>query len=166
MVLEQWVGDAWHPLALFSWQLRPSKRKYSTFDCELLGLYLAIRHFRFLLEARQFTVFVDHKPFTFAMAKLAEPWSAHQQRQLSYVSEFTTDIQHVAGKSNVVADCLSQAIAGTVHLGLDYTQMAEDQVADPDVQAFRSADMGLQLEDVRFGSAGPTVLCDVSTSQP
>ena len=31
-------------------------------------------------------------------------WYAFQQRQLSYISEFTMDIQHVAGKHNLVVD--------------------------------------------------------------
>ncbi|KAJ8404924.1 hypothetical protein AAFF_G00333110 [Aldrovandia affinis] len=129
-------------------QLRASEQKYSTFDRELLALYLAVRHFRFLLEARPFTAFVDHKPLTFVMAKLSEPWSARQQRHLSYVSEFTTDIQHVAGKQNTVADCLSRTLTSTVHLGIDYARMAVDQDADPDIQAFRTATTGLQLVDV------------------
>ncbi|TWW56015.1 putative RNA-directed DNA polymerase from transposon X-element [Takifugu flavidus] len=76
--------------------LRPNEQKYSMFDRELLGLYLAIRHFRPLLEGRSFTAFVYHKPLTFAMAKTAEPWSARQQRHLSYISEFTKDIKHLA----------------------------------------------------------------------
>jgi len=76
---------------------------------------------------------VDHKPLTFAMSKVTEPWSARQQRQLSYISEFTTDIQHVAGKSNLVADCLSWVLSGAVQLGIDYTRMAADQVTDPSI---------------------------------
>ena len=32
---------------------------------------------------------------------------AKQCRQLSYVAEFTSDIQHVPGQENVVADALS-----------------------------------------------------------
>uniref|UniRef100_UPI00358F545B uncharacterized protein n=1 Tax=Myxine glutinosa TaxID=7769 RepID=UPI00358F545B len=44
------------------------------------------------------------------MAKVTEPWSARQQRHLSDVSESTTDIQHVAGKDNAVADCLSRQL--------------------------------------------------------
>ena len=44
-VYDQWVGDAWQPLAFFSRQLAPRERKYSTFDRELLGLWLAVRHF-------------------------------------------------------------------------------------------------------------------------
>lgn len=165
-VFEQWVDGAWQPLAFFSRQLVPRERRYSTFDRELLGLWLSIRHFRSLLEGRDFTAFVDHKPLTFAMSKVSEPWSARQQRQLSYISEFTTDIRHIAGKSNLVADCLSRAMVGAVQLGLDYSKMAADQTTDPSVQALKSADSGLCLEDVVFGDAGATLLCDTSTGQP
>ena len=87
---------------------------------------------------------------------MAEPWFARQQRHLSYISEFTTDLQHVAGKDNHVADCLSRAVAGAVHLGLDYTRIAADQTTDPDVQRLRTSTTGLQVEDVVFGDAGAT----------
>ena len=100
------------------------------------------------------------------MGKRAEPWSARQQRQLAFISEFTTDLQHVAGKENLVADCLSRAVAGAVQLGLDYGKMATEQVADPGVQEMRTAETGLRLEDVPFGETGTTLLCDVSTGQP
>ena len=49
-VHEQWTDGAWQPLAFFSRQLTPRERKYSAFVRELLGLFLAVRHFRFLLE--------------------------------------------------------------------------------------------------------------------
>ncbi|KAJ8378081.1 hypothetical protein AAFF_G00248760 [Aldrovandia affinis] len=61
--------------------------------------------------------------------------------------EFTTDIQHVAGKDNVVADCLSRSIVDAVNLGVDYGQMAADQASDPEVQALRAATTGLQLQE-------------------
>ena len=97
-VLEQFVDGAWVPLAFFSKKLRPPERKYSAFDRELLALYLSVRHFRYFLEGRKFIAFTDHKPLTFSMSKASEPWSARQQRQLSYISEFTTDIRHIQGK--------------------------------------------------------------------
>lgn len=165
-VCEQWVDGAWQPLAFFSRKLRDAERKYSTFDRELLALFLSTRHFRFLLEGREFTAFVDHKPLTYAMAKTTEPWSARQQRQLSAISEFTTDIQHVAGKDNRVADCLSRVHVSSVHLGVDYAAMAAAQVLDQDVQAYRTAVSGLRLEDVTFQDCGASLLCDVSTGQP
>ncbi|KAJ8405610.1 hypothetical protein AAFF_G00315900 [Aldrovandia affinis] len=61
--------------------------------------------------------------------------------------EFTTDIQHAAGKDNVVADCLSRSIVDAVNLGVDYGQMAADQASDPEVQALRAATTGLQLQE-------------------
>ena len=57
--LEQLVNGSWQPLAFFSRQLRTPEQKYNTFDCELLSLYLAVRHFRYFLEGRVFTAFTD-----------------------------------------------------------------------------------------------------------
>ena len=50
----------------------------------------------------------DHKPLTFALQRQSDAWSARQQRHLSYVAEYMSDIRHVPGKENVVADCLSR----------------------------------------------------------
>ena len=106
-VLEQNVNGSWQPLVFFSKQPRPRKTKYNTFDRELLGIYVAIIHFKFYIEGRYFTSYTDHKPLVVAMSKLSDPWTARQQRQLAYIYEFSTDIRHIAGKTNVVADCLS-----------------------------------------------------------
>lgn len=67
------------------------------------------------------------------MAELSEPWSTRQQLHLSYISEFTTDVHHVKGKANVVADSLSRSLACAVHLGLDYAHAAADQATDQEV---------------------------------
>ena len=69
-------------------------------------MYLAVRHFRYLLEGRHFTIFTDHEPLTFALGRTSKPWSARQQRHLTHISEYTTDVRHIAGKANVVADAL------------------------------------------------------------
>ena len=69
---------------------------------------LGIRHFRFRLEGRLFTLYTDHKPLTHALAKAVEPWMARQSRHLSYLAEFTSDIRHISGVDNVVADTLSK----------------------------------------------------------
>ena len=71
-VLEQFNKGHWEPLAFFSRQLRKAEIKYSAFDRELLGVYLAICHFRFMLEGRNFTIYTDHKPLVHAMAKTTE----------------------------------------------------------------------------------------------
>ena len=157
------MNGVWVPLAFFSKKLRPPERKYSAFDRELLALYLGIRHFRYFLGGRHFTAFTDHKPLTFCMSKTSEAWSSRQQRQLSYISEFTTDIQHVQGKDNSVADTLSRATIADVQLGIDYSAMAVAQQQDAEVQAYRTATSSLQLRDIPFGTQGITLLCDMST---
>jgi hypothetical protein len=95
------------PLGFFSKKLEPAQQKYSAFDRELFAVYAGIRHFRHMLEGRRFTVFTDHKPLTHAVARVSDPWTARQCRHLAYIAEYTSDIQHVAGAANVVADTLS-----------------------------------------------------------
>jgi len=107
-VLQQRSGQSWEPLAFFSKKLDPAQVRYSTFDRELLAAYSAVRHFRFLLEGREFHILTDHKPLVSSMLRVSPPWSARQQRHLSYIAEFTSDLRHTPGSSNVVADALSR----------------------------------------------------------
>lgn len=166
-VLQQFIDGGWRPLAFFSKRFRPPETKYSAFDRELLALYLSVRHFRYFLEGRPFVAYTDHKPLTFAFTKVSSPWSARQQRHLSAISEFTTDVRHVAGKRNCVADTLSRAEVNVVHfpLDMDYIAFAKAQL-DPEVQAYRTAVTNLQLEDIEVGQSGIKLLCDTSQSSP
>ena len=106
--LQQRVAGSWYPLGFFSKKLAPPELKYSAFDRELLAAYTAIRHFRFLIEGRPFILFTDHLPLVGAIHRVSPPWTARQQRHLSFISEFTTDIRHTPGVDNVVADTLSR----------------------------------------------------------
>lgn len=163
-VLEQRIGDAWEPLAFFSRQLRPPERNYSAFDRELLALYLAIRHFRYFLEGRLFSAFTDHKPLVSAISKISDPWSSRQQRHLAYISEFTTDIRHIAGKNNSAADALSRCTVSPVvnHLpGVDFVALAEAQATDRSIYTGSS----LQLAHVPF-APNIELLCDISSGRP
>ena len=108
-------------------------------------------------------------PLTFAFAKLSDPWSARQQRHLAAVSEFTTCVRHVSGKSNAVADALSRTTIAAVQAlqpGIDYTALAVAQLEDEELPAYRTAISGLVLEDIPFSLTGKTLLCDISTGQP
>jgi hypothetical protein len=107
-VLQQLSAGSWRPLAFFSRKLSSAESKYSTFDRELLAVFAAVRHFRFVLEGRPFRILTDHLPLTLAMRRVSPLWSARQVRQLAYVSEFSTDIRHTPGLKNVVADTLSR----------------------------------------------------------
>ena len=100
--LEQHTERGWQPISFFSKKLKKSEQKYSTSDRELLTLYEAVRHFRYFLEGRNFIMFTDHQPLVKSLHKQSDPWSTRQQRHLSYISEHSTDIRHIAGKHNII----------------------------------------------------------------
>lgn len=64
--LQQKDSGTWKPFGFYSKKFTDAQKKYSTYDRELLSIYLAIKFFKFLLQGRHFTIFTDHKPLTFA----------------------------------------------------------------------------------------------------
>jgi hypothetical protein len=52
-------SPGWEPLGFFSKMLEQAQVKYSALDRELLACFLGIRHFRFMLEGRAFTIYTD-----------------------------------------------------------------------------------------------------------
>ena len=107
-VLQKYVDQQWCPIAYFSKKLKPSESKYSTYDRELLAVYLAIKHFQHFIEGRTFTVFTDHKPLTYSLSSTSDRYTPRQVRHLDYISQFTTNIAHITGSENPVADALSR----------------------------------------------------------
>ena len=88
----------------------------------------------------------------------------------------------MSGKDNVVADALSRTeatedakaphdnheeaptfICNEILPGINYQQLAADQVSDLDVQAYRTAITNLKLSDVPFSEGAFSLLCAVST---
>ena len=164
-VLEQIVDGQPRPLAFFSRKLRKPERKYSTFDRELLAIYLAIRHFKHYVDGASDTrVRTDHKPIVCALTKASDSWSARQQRHLSAIAELGCTVEYLPGAANPVADALSRVELDTVVAGLDYSALAAAQATDPEVAAYRTAVTGLRLRDVCFGTV--SIICDVSTGRP
>ena len=116
-----------------------------------------------MVEGKKFTVFTDHKPLTLVMPTTTAR-TPRQERHLSYISEFTTDIQHVKGDQNVVADHLSRPIIAALLPGIDLERIGRTQTTDPEVRAARTAITSLQLQDVVVGDT--ELLCDVSGGTP
>jgi len=158
----------WEPLGFFSRKLDQAQTRYSAFDRELFACVSGIRHFRFMLEGRRFTLFTDHKPLTYALVKAAEPWTARQCRHLSYVAEFTSDIRHIGGTDNVVADMLSRPPPTTVAAvaaatdPMDYAALQASQRTCPSIEAAKGTNLSLKL--INFGQY--RILCDTSMPQP
>jgi hypothetical protein len=60
-----------------------------------------------MLDGRRFAENMAQKPLNFSLARVWDLWTTRQSRQLSHVPEFTSDIRHVAGSSNMGADAFS-----------------------------------------------------------
>jgi cleavage and polyadenylation specificity factor subunit 1 len=108
-VLQQRVQNSWQPLASFSRKLSPAKQKYSAYGRELLAIYEAMKHFHHMLEARHFTISTDHKLLIYAFQQKKDKCSPRLFNHLDYISQFTTDIRHISGQDNIVADTLDPA---------------------------------------------------------
>ena len=164
-------SSAWQPLGFFSKKLEVSQTRWSAFDRELLACVASIRHFRYILEGRKFTVLTDHKPLVGALGRTTDPWTPRQCRHLSYLAEFTSDVRHVAGSENVAADALSRpaeeivAAAGAAQpssLALDLAGIATRQASCLSTQEARDLP-SLQVRDCEV--EGVRVLCDLSTGR-
>jgi putative transposase len=66
-------GQGWRPLGFFSAQLDKAQVNHSAFDRELLAVVAAIKHFRYMLKGRAFTVFTDHRPLAGALSWRSDP---------------------------------------------------------------------------------------------
>jgi len=162
-VLQQRVQDAWQPLAFFSRKLSATQQKYSAYDRELLAIYEAVRYFRHMLEARHFTILTDHKPLTFAFHQKRDKCSPRQFNHLDFISQFTTDIRHISGQENIVADTLSRVEAITVPVTHD--ALAAAQADDEELRALLVSTTALQLEKILIPGTSVELYCDTSSGK-
>ncbi|XP_077550623.1 uncharacterized protein LOC144163773 [Haemaphysalis longicornis] len=86
------------------------------------------------------------------------------QNQLSFIAQFNTDIQHVSGKDNVVADALSRvATVSSAQITADV--LAEAQPTDAELQELLKGTSALQLQEVPIPGSAPSICCDPSTGR-
>jgi len=107
-VLEQKeVNNNWALIPYFSKQLSKAQKNYSTYDRKLLAIYTAIKHFKYMLEGQSFTKYTDHKPIVTAFEQKSSKALPRQLGNLDFISQFTTNIEFIAGKENIIADFLT-----------------------------------------------------------
>lgn len=163
-VLQQRNGKDWEPLAFYSHKLSTSQKKYSPYDRELLAVYEAIKYFRHMVEARNFTIFTDHKPLTFAFSKSKDKCTPRQFRHLDYIAQFTTDVKYLPGKKNVVADALSRV--EEIATAVDYDDLARAQDKDPELQNLLLHGSTLKLKRIKTINGDLPLYCDTSVQPP
>lgn len=164
--LHQKVGKTMSPLGFFSKKLTDTQQKYSTYDRELLAIYLAITHFHNVIEGRQLTVLTDHKPLTYAFSKLASSnENPRRTRHLLYISEYTSDIQYVSGPANIVADAFSRVETIICPTTLNYEEIARAQSADSQVTLLRTNNNNnVELKLMPIPGSDNGIWCETSTT--
>lgn len=166
-VLQQVRGGECEPLAFFSRKLSPTQINYSAYDRELLAIYEAIRHFSELLEGRDFAVYTDHRPLTYAFHRKSNDANPRQRRHLELIGQFTTDIRYVKGVENVPADALSRISVISVPATVPYHDIARSQQGDRELQQLlKSSNTSLKMEALKIQETDLLVFCDTSTGAP
>ncbi|BHF66576.1 hypothetical protein SprV_0200959800 [Sparganum proliferum] len=128
-VLQQSLPDSTVPVAFLSKKISKAETRYSTFGREILAVFLAVRHFRHLLEGREFTFLTNPNPLTFALNSHSDKLNPREIRHLDHISQFTSDIRQIDGSRNEVADALSRPSIAHLQLspGIDLAEMAAEQ---------------------------------------
>lgn len=162
--LQQQINGDWHPLAFFSKKLTTRQSEWPAYYRELLAVYESVQHFRHLLEVQHVTIFTDHKPLLYAFAQRREKLPPSQLNQLSFISQFSTDIKYIKGEDNVVADAMSRIEA--ISLEQEYEALAKSQDIDEELaELMRKETTSLDLTKVNIPATGLSLICDTSTGR-
>lgn len=161
--LEQMISGSWRPLSFFSRKFTPTQKNYSTFDRELTAIFESIKYFRYFLEGREFRIVTDHKPLIFVFKQKSEKSSPRQQRQLSFISQFSTTIEHLSGADNIVADALSRVEAVTFSSEIGLYDLAKAQASDEELKkAMLNSEWSIRIKRFVFGPENIELFCDTS----
>lgn len=99
------------PVCYASRALDKHELNYSTLEIECLAIVFAFQKFHQYLEHRDFDLHTDCSALAWL---LNHPRQAGRiARWISFINNFKFTIQHVKGKENVVADCLSRLFEST-----------------------------------------------------
>lgn len=161
-VLEQFCDGRWEPLGFYSKKLSQAQTKYSTYDRELLAIFSSLKFFQSMVEGRPLVIKTDHKPLAFAFKQRSSKASPRQLRQLDFIGQFTTNIIHVSGSENIVADALSRISSVDMPTLFSTDELAEEQKRDQQLQKLLNSDTSLDLRPLRIDNSNTTIFCDLS----
>ena len=133
--IHQRINGQLRPLGFYSRSLTRAEQKWSTFDRELLAIFAAVKHFRYLLESHYVIVHTDHKPLSNLMSKTpTDNDSPRRLRQMDFITQFCHEILHVPGVSNAPADTLSRIASITCCRMFDWDGLKSEQDRDSELK--------------------------------
>ncbi|XP_063334803.1 uncharacterized protein si:ch211-282j22.3 isoform X5 [Pelmatolapia mariae] len=95
-----------HPVAFISRKLFPREVRYSTIEKEGLAIKWALDSFRYYLLGREFILETDHKALQWI--ERMKDTNGRITRWYLAIQPFRFTINHIPGKDNCTADCLSR----------------------------------------------------------
>ncbi|GFW32775.1 transposon Tf2-8 polyprotein [Trichonephila clavipes] len=166
--LMQLCQNNWEPVAFLSVKLSKSQQKWSTYDRELLAMYISVKRFRHMLEGRDFIIYTDQKPLMYAFMQNPDKCSPRQWRHLDFISQFSTDVRHINGTHNAVADALSRIEVNQISNSfLDFEALSKAQLEDNELQSFQNDEKSsLVFKRVPSPVSANELICDTSTGSP
>lgn len=156
--LHQFLDGKSLPVEFFSRKLSKAELNYSVFDKELLAIVAALKKWKNIVSGHDLLIFTDHKPIVGAYHSQKERFSQRQQRHFGIISEYATDVIHVSGAENVVADTLSR-VCTLQFDAFDLSTLASRQSEDL-IKKFTQPLESFTLAD------GAKIWCDTHTGTP
>lgn len=160
--LEQIIDGRRQPLGFYSKKFTATQTRYSAYNRELLAIYSAVHHFQCMIEGRNVVIYTDHKPLVYAFEQRPEKASP-RLRHLDFISQFRTNIHHLAGTENNVADALSRINDITTPVIITTDDIAANQRTDEELKNLLQNPGTLNLKQLRVDNTETTIYCDVST---
>jgi len=125
--VQQEFTDGLHPITFFSKLLLPAEHNYDIYDHELLAIIYALKANRHLLlgARHKFIIRCDHNNLKYF--KSPQKISARQACWHKFLQDYHFKLQHFPGKSNTIADLLSQRkdFEGGVNINENVTLLPE-----------------------------------------
>jgi len=88
-----------------------------------------------MVEGRRLVLVTDHKPLIYLFTTKKSSAIQRRAHQIEYLAQFTNEIIHISGVSNVVADCMSRLDAeiSAIHAPVTMKRIAEVQKNDQEI---------------------------------
>jgi cleavage and polyadenylation specificity factor subunit 1 len=123
-----------------------------------------MKHFHLMLKERHSIIFNYYKPITYVFQQKRDKCSPRQFNYLDFIAQFTTDIRHISGQNNVVADALSRVESVTASASHD--ALAASQDGDNELRTLMASSTALRLKRQQIPSTTVSIYCDTTAEKP